>query len=110
MVPVAQRAADELDASVEVLDIRSLRPLDEDAILASAAKTGRVVIVQEAPRTCGFAAEIAARLAEKAILDLRAPVVRVTGYDVPYPFWSIEDEYMPTPKRVAAATRRLLEF
>ncbi|HVD10848.1 MAG TPA: alpha-ketoacid dehydrogenase subunit beta [Gaiellaceae bacterium] len=110
MVPVAQRAADELDASVEVLDIRSLRPLDEDAILASAAKTGRVVIVQEAPRTCGFAAEIAARLAEKAILDLRAPVMRVTGYDVPYPFWSIEDEYMPTPERVATAARRLLEF
>src|SRR6266542_1005580 len=58
------------DVSVEVLDIRSLKPLDEDALLASAAKTGRVVIVQEAPRTCGFAAELAAILAEKAILDL----------------------------------------
>src|SRR5205823_6923266 len=69
MVPVCEAAADELDASVEVLDIRTLKPLDEDPLLASAAKTGRVVIVQEAPRTCGFAAELAAILAEKSILD-----------------------------------------
>ncbi len=96
--------------SVEVLDIRSLKPLDEDALLASAAKTGRVVIVQEAPRTCGFAAELAAILAEKAILDLRGPVLRVTGYDVPYPYWQIEDAYMPSAERVVAAARRLLEF
>src|SRR5690242_20661280 len=63
MVPVAERAADALDASVEVLDLRTLKPLDEEALLASAAKTGRVVIVQEAPRTAGFAAEVAAILA-----------------------------------------------
>ena len=74
MVPVCERAADELDASVEVLDLRSLKPLDEAALLASAAKTGRVVLVQEAPRTCGYAAELAAILAEKALLDLQAPV------------------------------------
>ena len=93
MVPLCERAADALDgeASVEVLDIRSLKPLDEDALLASAAKTGRVVIVQEAPRTAGFGAELAAILAEKAILDLHGPVLRVTGYDVPYPYWKIED-------------------
>jgi pyruvate dehydrogenase E1 component beta subunit len=84
MVAVCEAAAAALDdVSVEVLDIRSLKPLDEDALLASAAKTGRVVIVQEAPRTCGFAAELAAVLAEKAILDLRGPVLRDTGYDVP---------------------------
>jgi pyruvate dehydrogenase E1 component beta subunit len=110
MVPVCEAAADELDASVEVLDIRSLKPLDEGALLASAAKTGRVVIVQEAPRTCGFAAELAAILAEKAILDLQAPVLRVTGYDVPYPYWQIEDAYMPSVARVVDAGRRLLEF
>ncbi|MGB8005356.1 MAG: alpha-ketoacid dehydrogenase subunit beta [Gaiellaceae bacterium] len=111
MVKVCEEAADVLDdVSVEVLDIRSLKPLDEDALLASAAKTGRVVIVQEAPRTCGFAAELAAILAEKAILDLRGPVLRVTGYDVPYPYWQIEDAYMPSPARVVAAVRRLLEF
>jgi len=111
MVAVCEAAADALDdVSVEVLDIRSLKPLDEDALLASAAKTGRVVIVQEAPRTCGFAAELAAILAEKAILDLRGPVLRVTGYDVPYPYWQIEDAYMPSPERVLAAARRLLAF
>jgi len=112
MVAVAERAADELapQAEVEVLDIRSLKPLDEEALLASAAKTGRVVLVQEAPRTCGYAAELAAILAEKAILDLRGPVLRVTGYDVPYPYWSIEEAYMPSVARVVDAARRLLEF
>jgi pyruvate/2-oxoglutarate/acetoin dehydrogenase E1 component len=112
MVPLCERAADELadDASVEVLDIRSLKPLDEDALLASAAKTGRVVIVQEAPRVAGFGAELAAILAEKAILDLRGPVLRVTGFDVPYPYWKIEDEYMPSVARVVDACRQLLAF
>jgi pyruvate dehydrogenase E1 component beta subunit len=111
MVPLCEQAADALDdVSVEVLDIRTLKPLDEDALLASAAKTGRVVIVQEAPRVCGFAAELAAILAEKAILDLRGPVLRVTGYDVPYPYWQIEDAYMPSVERVTAAVRKLLDF
>jgi pyruvate dehydrogenase E1 component beta subunit len=111
MVPLCEQAADALDGvSVEVLDIRTLKPLDEDALLTSAAKTGRVVIVQEAPRVCGFAAELAAILAEKAILDLRGPVLRVTGYDVPYPYWQIEDAYMPSVERVTAAVRKLLEF
>jgi pyruvate/2-oxoglutarate/acetoin dehydrogenase E1 component len=110
MVGVAERAADRLDASVEVLDVRTLKPLDEEALLASAAKTGRVVLVQEAPRTAGYAAELAAILAEKAILDLRGPVLRVTGYDVPYPYWQIEDAYMPSVERVLDAARRLLAF
>ena len=110
MVPVCEKAAAELGASVEVLDLRSLKPLDEEALLASAAKTGRVVLVQEAPRTCGYAAELAAILAEKALLDLRAPVVRVTGYDVPYPYWQIEDAYMPSVARVVDAARSLLAF
>ena len=110
MVPVCERAADELDASVEILDLRTLKPLDEAALLASAAKTGRVVLVQEAPRTCGYAAELAAILAEKALLGLRAPVQRVTGYDVPYPYWQIEDAYMPSVARVVDAARRALSF
>jgi pyruvate/2-oxoglutarate/acetoin dehydrogenase E1 component len=110
MVPVCEAAADALDASVEVLDIRTLKPLDEAALLASAGKTGRVVIVQEAPRICGFAAELAAILAEKAILDLQAPVQRVTGYDVPYPYWQLEDAYMPSVERVVDAARRVLQF
>jgi pyruvate dehydrogenase E1 component beta subunit len=112
MVALCERAADVLldEASVEVLDVRTLKPLDEDALLASAAKTGRVVIVQEAPRVAGYGAELAAVLAEKAILDLRGPVMRVTGYDVPYPYWKIEDAYMPSVERVVDAARKLLAF
>jgi len=112
MVPLCERVAEllESEASIEVLDIRTLKPLDEDALLSSAAKTGRVVIVQEAPRTAGFGAELAAILAEKAILDLRGPVLRVTGYDVPYPYWKIEDAYMPSVERVVDAVRQLLRF
>jgi pyruvate/2-oxoglutarate/acetoin dehydrogenase E1 component len=110
MVHVAVRAAEALEgeASCEVLDLRSLKPLDENGLLASVAKTGRVVVVQEAPRVCGFAAEVAAVLAERAIFDLHGPVVRVTGYDVPYPYWQIEDAYMPSVERVTDAVRRLL--
>jgi pyruvate/2-oxoglutarate/acetoin dehydrogenase E1 component len=110
MVPLAERSADALGdgASVEVLDLRTLKPLDEAALLASASKTGSVVVIQEAPRTCGYAAEVAAVLAEKAIYDLRGPVLRVTGYDVPYPYWQLEDAYMPSVERVVDAVRRLL--
>jgi pyruvate/2-oxoglutarate/acetoin dehydrogenase E1 component len=110
MVAVAEQAADELEASAEVIDVRTLKPLDEETLLASVGKTGRTVIVQEAPRVAGFGAEIAALLAEKAILDLRGPVVRVTGYDVPFPFWSIEDEHIPSPGRVVEAAEKLLTF
>jgi pyruvate dehydrogenase E1 component beta subunit len=110
MVGVCERAAEALDgeASCEVLDLRSLKPLDETSLLASVGKTGRAVIVQEAPRVSGFGAEIAAVLAEKAIFDLRGPVIRVTGYDVPYPYWQIEDAYMPSVERVVDAVRRVL--
>jgi pyruvate/2-oxoglutarate/acetoin dehydrogenase E1 component len=108
MVGVAEAAADALAASVEIVDVRTLKPLDEETLLASVAKTGRVVIVQEAPRVAGFGAELAAVIAEKAILDLRGPVIRVTGFDVPYPFWQLENAYMPSVGRVTAAGRRLL--
>jgi pyruvate dehydrogenase E1 component beta subunit len=108
MVGVCEVAADTLDVSCEIIDIRSLRPLDEAAILKSVVKTGRVVIVHEAPRTAGFGAELAALIAEQAIFDLRGPVLRVTGYDVPYPYWTIEDAYMPSVERIAAAVRTLV--
>ncbi|MGH2931612.1 MAG: alpha-ketoacid dehydrogenase subunit beta [Gaiellaceae bacterium] len=112
MVPLAERAAGALEgrASVHILDIRTLKPLDEEALLAAAAKTGRVVLIQEAARTCGYAAELAAILAEKGMLDLQGPVLRVTGYDVPYPYWQIEDAYMPSVERVVDAVEKLLEF
>jgi pyruvate dehydrogenase E1 component beta subunit len=110
MVRVCLETADRVEADCEVLDLRSLRPLDTDALLASVGRTGRAVIVQEAPRTCGFAAEVAAVLAEHAILDLRGPILRVTGYDVPFPYWTVEDAYLPSPARVADAVERLMAF
>jgi pyruvate/2-oxoglutarate/acetoin dehydrogenase E1 component len=110
MVPLCERAAEALadEASVEVIDLRTLKPLDEDAVLGSVARTGRLVVVQEAPRTCGVASEVAALVAERAILDLHAPILRVTGYDVPYPYWQIEDAYVPSVERVVDAVRRVL--
>jgi pyruvate dehydrogenase E1 component beta subunit len=114
MLPVANAAAERLaaggEAEVEVIDLRTLTPLDEEAVLDSVAKTGRAVIVHEAPRTAGFGAEVAALLAEKAILDLRAPVRRVTGYDVPYPYWSLEESYIPSTDRVVGALEEVLRF
>src|SRR5580765_2680617 len=110
MVPVCERAAESTGVSCEVVDIRSLRPLDEATILASVEKTGRVAIVHEAPRTAGFGAELAAVIAEKALLHLEAPILRVTGYDVPYPYWQLEDLYVPSVERVADAIRTLLAY
>jgi pyruvate dehydrogenase E1 component beta subunit len=114
MLPVAIAAAERLaergEAEVEVLDLRTLVPLDEDAVLDSVAKTGRAVIVHEAPRTAGFGAEVAALLADRGILSLRAPVRRVTGYDVPYPYWSLEDSYVPSVDRVVGALEEVLRF
>jgi pyruvate/2-oxoglutarate/acetoin dehydrogenase E1 component len=110
MVAVCEQAAERAGVSCEVVDIRSLRPLDEATILASVEKTGRVAIVHEAPRTAGFGAELAALVAEKALLHLQAPVLRVTGYDVPYPYWQLEDLYVPSVERVSDALRKLVEF
>ena len=112
MVEVAQKAAEaarNAGIGVEIIDLRTLVPLDLDTILASVEKTGRVVIVTEAPRTAGFHSEIAANIAEEAIDFLRAPIVRVTGFDAPYPpFTAIEDVYRPNPLRVAKAIRKVM--
>jgi 2-oxoisovalerate dehydrogenase E1 component beta subunit len=94
---------------LEVIDLRTLVPFDEAAILASVEKTGRVVIVQEAPRTSGFGAELAATLAEKAILHLDAPIVRVTGLDTPFPY-TLEHEYLPDANRILDAVERVVRF
>jgi pyruvate dehydrogenase E1 component beta subunit len=113
MVRLAESVAEILASegvSVLVLDIRTLRPLDHQALLDAARQTGRVVIVQEAPRTAGFGAELAAIVAEHAMLDLQAPIERVTGYDVAFPHWRLEDVYLPSIDRVAAAVRRTMEY
>jgi 2-oxoisovalerate dehydrogenase E1 component beta subunit len=94
---------------LEVIDLRTLVPFDEATILASVKKTSRVVIVHEAPRTSGFGAEIAATIAEKAMLNLDAPIVRVTGLDTPFPY-TLEQEYLPDADRILDAVERVVNF
>ncbi|HRP98092.1 MAG TPA: alpha-ketoacid dehydrogenase subunit beta [Rhodocyclaceae bacterium] len=107
-VEAAQRLAAQ-GISAEVVDLRSLKPLDEAAILASARKTGRVVVVHEAGRPCGVGAEIAALLAEHAFDALRAPIVRLTGPDAPAPAaWALEQAFVPQADAIVAAARRLV--
>jgi len=105
----AATKAAEKGIDVEVVDLRTLVPLDIDALLASVKKTGRAVILHEAPRTNGFGAEIAALLAEKAIEYLRGPIVRVTGFDTPFPY-ALEDVYMPNADRVLAGIDKAMSF
>jgi 2-oxoisovalerate dehydrogenase E1 component beta subunit len=92
----------------EVIDVATLTPLDFDTILESVQKTGRCVIVHEAPRTAGFGAEIAAQLAEKAMFDLLAPVERVTGFDTHIPLYRLEMKYLPSVEKIVAAAKRTL--
>jgi pyruvate dehydrogenase E1 component beta subunit len=92
----------------EVIDVATLKPLDFDTIHESVKKTGRCVIVHEAPRTAGFGAEIAARLAEHSMYDLVAPVERVTGYDTPIPLFRLEMKYVPSVEKIVAAAKRTL--
>jgi 2-oxoisovalerate dehydrogenase E1 component beta subunit len=111
MVAPATEAAATLEAegiSAEVVDLRSLVPLDEEAVLGSVRRTGRAVIVHEAARFCGFGAELSALLAEKALYSLRAPVLRVTGYDTPVPY-VLENVYLPDPGRIASAARKTVQ-
>jgi pyruvate dehydrogenase E1 component beta subunit len=113
MLHETMAAADALAAdgvSAEVIDVATLKPLDMATILESVAKTGRCVIVHEAPRTVGVGAEIAAGLAEQGLTSLLAPVQRVTGYDVVVPLPRLENQYMPSVARILAAARKALEY
>jgi len=103
----AQAAAQGIE--VDQIDMRTLMPFDLDTLVASVEKTGRAVIVQEAPRTCGFAAELSASIAERALAHLEAPIERVCGFDTPFPY-ALEHEYLPNAERIVAALRRTLEW
>lgn len=103
----AMLKAEDIDA--ELIDLRSIVPLDIDTVIASVEKTGRVVIVQEAPKTAGIAAELTALINEKAFLSLEAPVQRVTGWDTPFPY-TLDLEYLPSADRVVQAMRRAIAF
>src|SRR4051812_24562891 len=112
MVHTALEAATKGEAQgydLEIIDLRTLVPFDIDTILASVYKTGRVVIAHEAPRTSGFGAELAATIQEKAILHLEAPILRVTGFDTPFPY-TLEHEYLPDANRILDAVERTLNF
>ncbi|MGB0389061.1 MAG: alpha-ketoacid dehydrogenase subunit beta [Ardenticatenaceae bacterium] len=113
MVSVALKAAQQIEAqqgaSVEVLDLRTISPMDEEAIAASVNKTGRAVVIHEGARAGGVAAEVIAVINERCLYSLFKPVARITCPDTPFPVPGVEDLVIPTPQRVAAAIRRTLE-
>ena len=112
MVQVALEAAQQAEAqgwSAEVIDLRTLVPLDAATVLASVQKTGRVVILHEAPRTCGYGAELSALIAERVLTSLQAPVLRVTGYDTPFPY-TLEHSYLPDAPRVLRAIEHVMSY
>jgi len=103
MVKTALQAADASEYSLEVIDLQSLSPLDDRSIADSVQRTGRLVIVHEAPGNLGLGAEIAARIGRSCFYDLEAPIERVTGYDVPYPPSKLEEHYLPDHDRILVA-------
>ncbi|HEV8572256.1 MAG TPA: alpha-ketoacid dehydrogenase subunit beta [Actinomycetota bacterium] len=106
----AAEAAAEDGVELEVVDLRTLVPLDLEGLANAAKKTGRVVVVHEAPMTAGFGAEVVARIVEDAFEYLEAPVLRVTGYDIPYPPAKVEEHYLPSVDRILIALERVLSF
>ncbi len=106
------KAADQLSksgVSCDIIDLASISPIDYETILESVEKTGRLVIIHEAARTCGVGAEVAAIVAEKGLYDLQSPIRRVTGYDTIMPYFRLEMDYMPSVKKITDAIRETLE-
>jgi pyruvate dehydrogenase E1 component beta subunit len=112
MTRLCMEVAEDLKGKIdiEILDMRTLWPLDEAKILESVKKTGRAVIVHEAPRTGGYGGEIASRIQEKAILYMQSPVIRVTGFDVPYPQFALEEYYLPNKERIIKGINSAMNF
>ena len=107
------RAADTAEAegvSLEVIDARGLSPLDLDTMAASVSKTGRLVVVQEAPHMASMGSEMVAELTQRCFYSMRAPGLRVSGYHVPYPPTRIEEDYRPTVDRILDAVDRVMEY
>jgi 2-oxoisovalerate dehydrogenase E1 component beta subunit len=105
-VPVALKVAEvcaEEGRSIEVIDLRSLSPIDDATLLASLERTGRLVVAHEASQTLGLGAEIAARMQQQAFYSLEAPILRVTGYDTPYPASRLEEDWLPGLDRILDA-------
>lgn len=113
MASVCEEAARQLGQSgvdVEIIDLRTIAPYDSAAVLATAQKTGRVMIVHEAPRTCGFSTELAAQISEKALYYLKAPILRVTGYDTVMPLYKMENFYLPSVEKILFTAKKLMEY
>ena len=113
MIPAVEKAAEDaqsLGIGAEILDLRTLSPFDKESFVSSVRKTGRALVVHEAPKTCGLGAEIAATINEAALLSLEAPVLRVTGWDITVPLPKNENYYYPGPERILRGIRRLMEF
>lgn len=106
----AEELADSHRIDAEVVDLLTLSPMDTDTIIDSVKRTGRAVVVHEAPRTCGPGAEVIARIVEKGLMYLEAPIKRVTGYDVIIPYFSQEREYLPDPGRIIKAAQETVAF
>ena len=106
----AQRLEAEGAADVEIVDVRTLSPFDYETVIASVVKTGRAIVVHEAPRTCGFGAEISAQIMERAVLHLEAPVVRITGFDTVPPLAKLEDYFQPNVDTVVEVIKDLVRF
>lgn len=104
------QAIEASDRSIELIDLRTLSPFDLDTIEQSVRKTGRCVVVHEAPKTCGFGAEIAARVMERCFLHLEAPVQRVTGFDTTMPYYKLELDYLPDPERISKAIEEVAVY
>ncbi len=103
-----QLKGDKIDP--EIIDLRTISPIDAETIITSVRKTGRGVIVHEAPKTCGLGAEIIALINEKALLSLQAPIERVTGFDIPVPLMKTEHYYLPNAKRIVMAVKKVMSF
>ncbi len=113
MVREALNAAEQMKADkvdVEIIDLRTISPMDVEAVVNSIRKTGRGVIVHEAPKTCGLGAEIITLINEKALLSLQAPIERVTGFDIPVPLLKSEHYYLPNPQRIVMAVKKVMNF
>jgi pyruvate dehydrogenase E1 component beta subunit len=106
----ADDLADREKASIEIIDLLTVSPLDTETITNSVSKTGRAVVIHEGPRKCGIGAEVVARIVENSLMYLEAPIRRVTGYDVQFPYFAREQAFLPNADRIGHAAREVLAF